>query len=94
MIRACLVMRRASGVTLLELLVTLTILGLVLGVSVLALGSLQTPRQSQAIMDLREARTAAIRSGTPRLAHGVLFMPDGRAIGPAVDPLTGIPHAQ
>jgi len=94
MIPASFVLRRASGVTLLEMLVTLTLLGLILGVAVLAVGSLKTPRQSQEIMDMREARTAAIRSGTRRIAHGVLFMPDGRAVGPAVDPLTGIPHAQ
>lgn len=82
------------GVTLLELLVALTILSVLLGVSGLALGSLQAPRESQELTDLREARTTAIRSGSARLVHGVLFLPDGRAIGPAVDPLTGIPHAK
>ncbi|HET9385243.1 MAG TPA: prepilin-type N-terminal cleavage/methylation domain-containing protein [Gemmatimonadales bacterium] len=88
------VVRCASGVTLLELLVVLTILGVILGITGLALGSLQAPRESQEIMDLREARTAAIRSGTPRFAHGVLFLPDGRAIGATVDRLTGTPDAR
>jgi len=81
------------GVTLLELLVVLTILGVMLGVTGLAIGSLQMPREAQGVMDLRGARGAAIRSGMPQLAHDVLFLPDGRAIGPAVDPLTGLPNA-
>lgn len=81
------------GVTLLELLVVLTIVGVLLGVTGLAIGSLQTPREAQGVMDLRDARSAAIHSGRPRLAHDVLFLPDGRAIGPAVDPLTGLPNA-
>jgi prepilin-type N-terminal cleavage/methylation domain-containing protein len=85
---------RASGVTLPELLVTLTIIGVVLGVTGLAFGSLQAPRESRETLEFRQARTAAIRSGTPRVSHGVLFLPDGRAIGRAVDPLTGIPYAQ
>jgi prepilin-type N-terminal cleavage/methylation domain-containing protein len=92
--RASSVVRRASGVTLVELLVVLTILGVVLGVTGLALGSLQAPRESQEIIDLHEARTTAIRSGIPRSVHGVRFLPDGRAIGPAVDPLSGIPDAK
>lgn len=87
-------MSRSSGVTLLELLVTLAILGLLLGVTSLAVSSLQAPRESDETVELRGARTAAIRSGTPRFVHGVLFLPDGRAIGPAVDPLTGIPDAR
>jgi prepilin-type N-terminal cleavage/methylation domain-containing protein len=81
------------GVTLVELLVALTILGVLLGVTGLALGSLQAPRQAQELIDLREARTKAIRSGVARRVHGVLFLPDGRAIGGAVDPLTGIADA-
>jgi prepilin-type N-terminal cleavage/methylation domain-containing protein len=84
---------RASGVTLVELLIALTILGVLLGVTGLAIASLQSPRASQELIDLREARTRAIRSGVPRHEHGVLFLPDGRAIGRAVDPLTGVPDA-
>lgn len=81
------------GTTLLELLVVLMVLGVVLGVAGLALGSLKVPRESQATTDLREARAAAIHLGVPRSAHGVLFLPDGRAIGPAIDPLTGMSDA-
>lgn len=85
--------RRAWGVTLVELLVALTILGLVLGITGLALGSLRGPRESEEVMALRRARVQAIQSGVPRTTHHVLFLPDGRAIGVGVDPLTGSPDA-
>ena len=91
--RAPYAVRRAPGVTLLELLVVLTVLGIVLGVSGLAIESLRVPRESQELVDLRRARAEAIQSGAPRTAHGVRFLPDGRAIGRRVDPLTGIPDA-
>ncbi len=84
---------RSPGVTLVELLVVLAVLGLVLGVSGLALAGLREPRESDELRDLRQARAEAIRSGAPRTAHGALFLPDGRAIGPNVDPLTGAPRA-
>jgi len=86
-------LRLCYGVTLVELLVVLVLLGLVLGVSGLALASLREPRESDELRELRQARTEAIRSGAPRTAHGALFLPDGRAIGPSVDPLTGAPSA-
>lgn len=92
--RARSAVRGPGGITLLELLVVLTVLGLVLGVTGLALGSLNVPRESQSAIDLRQARAGAIHSGVPRTAHGVLFLPDGRAIGPSVDPLTGSPDAK
>jgi len=76
------------------MLVVLTILGIVLGVSGLAIASLRVPRESQGLLDLRRARAEAIESGAPRTAHGVRFLPDGRAIGANVDPLTGTPHAK
>lgn len=82
------------GVTLVELLVALTILGLVLGVTGLALGSLKNPRESEQILALRRARAEAIRTGSARTMHHVRFLPDGRAIGPGVDPMTGRPDAQ
>lgn len=81
------------GTTLLELLVVLTVLGVVLGVTGLALESLRAPRELKKTTELREARAAAIHLGVPRSAHGVLFLPDGRAIGPAIDPLTGMSNA-
>jgi type II secretory pathway pseudopilin PulG len=80
-------------VTLVELLVVLALLGLVLGVSGLALASLREPRDSDALTELRRARAEAIQTGVARSAGGVLFLPDGRAIGPNVDPLTGAPRA-
>lgn len=90
------------GVTLLELLVVLTILSLLLGVSGLAIGSLEMPRDSRGAIELRRARSDAIRYGVPRtiryaqgrLTHHRLFLPDGRAIGAGVDQLTGAPLAK
>jgi len=85
---------RVRGFTLVELLVVLAILGVIVGVTGLTLTSLERPRESQLRIDLKKARTDAIRSGVPRTAHGVRFLPDGRAIGPNVDPLTGLPDAK
>jgi prepilin-type N-terminal cleavage/methylation domain-containing protein len=92
--RAPYAVRRAPGVTLLELLVVLTVLGVVLGLSGLAIASLHVPRESQELRDLRRARAEAIHSGAPRTAHGVRFLPDGRAIGPGANALTGEPLAK
>ena len=85
---------RDRGVTLVELLVVLALLGLVFSVNGLALASLAEPRESAALRDLRRARAEAIRSGIPVRSDSVLFLPDGRAIGPNVDPLTGTPNAR
>jgi len=85
---------RADGVTLLELLVVLTLLGVVLGVAGLAIASVQAPRESDEIRALKRARADAIHSGAPRTALGVRFFPDARASGPSVDPLSGIPDAK
>ena len=82
------------GVTMLELLVVLTILGLLLGVSGLALTTLKQPRESALMVELRQARAEAIHTGIPRTTHHVRFLPDGRAIGVGVDPLTGLPSAR
>jgi len=84
---------RNGGVTLVELLVVLALLGLVLGVSGLALASLREPRESDELRELRQARAEAIRSGAPVRSSSVLFLPDGRGIGPNVDPLTGAARA-
>ncbi len=86
-----------QGFTLVELMVALAILGLTLGVTGLALASLKAPRESAWIREMRRARTEAIRKGipvhvrdprSPLTAHA-LFLPDGRALGSGVDPLTG-----
>ena len=91
MMRASYVVRRASGVTLIELLVALAVLGLILGVSGLALGTLRAPRENELALELRQARSEAIRTGAPRTTHHVRFLPDGRAIGPGMDQLIGRP---
>jgi len=96
---------RNGGVTLVELLVVIVILGLLLGVSGLAFTSLRAPRESEWIRQLRRAREQAIRTGKPIRATQplppstalyrplpLLFLPDGRALGPGADPLTGAPR--
>lgn len=82
------------GFTLAELVVVLAVLGLVLAVSGLALGALKAPRESEETIAIRQARAEVIHSGTARTRGGVRFLPDGRAIGPDVDPLTGVPLAK
>lgn len=81
-----------------ELIVVVAIIGLVFGANVLALSSLRAARESAGTAALRHARTKAIRTGQPvrpvmtgtqHLAP--LFLPDGRAIGPGADLLTGAP---
>ena len=97
-------MRRA-GFTILELMVVLAILGLTLAVSGLALASLRAPRESAWIREVRRARAEAIRTGaavraslpappstTLHRPRPLLFLPDGQAVGPGVDPLTGAPR--
>lgn len=101
-------MSARGGVTLIELLVVLVLLGLLFMVSGLALASLGTPKGAARARALTAARSRAIRSGVPVFADGdsvvvgasrlpqptpVLFLPDGRAIGPGMDPLTGAPFA-
>ena len=85
---------RERGVTLVELIVVLAILGLVLGVSGLALASLREPPESAEIRAMARARAEAIRDGAPVELDSVLFLPDGRAIGARADYLTGAPHAR
>lgn len=92
------------GVTLIEMLVVLTLLGVMFGVAGVAASSLRSPPESVWAGELRRARTEAIRRGhrvraSPRggatlspLPAPVAFLPDGRALGPGVDPLTGIPR--
>ena len=93
------------GVTLVELLVAMTILAVTLGVTGLALAGLRLPRDTAAVRAAQHAHAEAIRTGragpwTPdssparHLVSGparptALFLPDGRAVGRGVDPLTG-----
>lgn len=88
-----------SGFTLLEVMVVMVILGLIVGMSGLAFVSLRAPREADHVRDLRRAWEEAIRTGRPVTVSGnqaprttpTLFLPDGRGIGSAVDPLTGAP---
>ena len=82
------------GVTLLELVVVLALLGVIFAVSSVALGSLRQPGPTGTASELRAARRQAIQSGIAQRASGALFLPDGRAFGVGVDPLTGAVLAQ
>lgn len=86
------------GVTLIELLVVLVLLGILLGVSGLALSSLRPPRASRWRVELAAARANAIRTGVPvtlrRDSVVVRFLPDGGALGSGVDRWTGAPDAR
>ncbi len=86
----------SRGLTLVEVLVVLVLLGLVTGMSALGLAGLRGPREreSDRARAVERARAEAIRTGRPvRLptdSHGVvLLLPDGRALGPGIDPFTG-----
>jgi prepilin-type N-terminal cleavage/methylation domain-containing protein len=95
---------RLTGFTLIEVIVVISILGLMVGITGLAFSSLRAPRSSAWDSELRRAREAAILSGRPvrAVVHNYtrgyrsplpapLFLPDGRAVGSAADPLTGAP---
>ena len=94
-----------AGFTLVEVIVVVAIIGVIFGVSALAFTSLRAPRQSEWIREFHRAREQAIRTGKPVRATQPLppstalyrplpplFLPDGRAIGPGADPLTGAPR--
>ena len=79
---------RRTGTTLIELIVSIAILGLLGGIATLAVGTLTTrdvPRETQAIS---AAQREAVRRGTPigltliqrGSAVALLFLPDGRML--------------
>ena len=88
---------RGRGVTLVEMLVVLTLMGVLAGIGGLAFASLKRPPEDPWRVALAGAREAAADSGRAVAlpadsAHGaVLLLPDGRAVGPGVDPLTAEP---
>ena len=87
-------MRR--GFTLVEMIVSLALLGLLSGLAAATLGGQRRTERETRAEALAGARERAIRTGTRvRLDHAggesVLFLPDGRAVGVGVDPLTGGP---
>lgn len=97
----------AAAFTLLEVVVTLVLLGLILGVSAVALASLRVPASSVIARTLAVARDSAIQTGVAvvvtvppadsgigiaKRAEHVFFLPDGRAVGASLDMLTGRPR--
>jgi prepilin-type N-terminal cleavage/methylation domain-containing protein len=90
-------MRR--GITLVELIVALVLIGMLAGLAAGAVGSLAGQKVSADAQELERARRRAIQGGRPvhlQLSGKaeVLFLPDGRAIGDSLDYLTGgVRHA-
>ncbi|SRR6266545_8252445 len=95
-----------KGVTLVELIAALAVVGLMLAIGGLALGSLRPPPASDAIRHLEAARAEALRTGRPVVVRvdtiAFRFAPDGSSSGGAiatnglaitVDPLSGAVHA-
>jgi prepilin-type N-terminal cleavage/methylation domain-containing protein len=80
------------GATLVELMVTVAVLGLLAGLAAVSVQALRPPETTERDDALAEARARAVRTGQPVRVRGeapVLFLPDGRAVGNDVDPLTG-----
>lgn len=82
------------GVTLIEMMVALVILGALTGVAAATLGSLGPPRVQGWKSDVLRARDSAIRTGRPVVlrtdsGYRALLLPDGRAVGGGLEPLTG-----
>jgi hypothetical protein len=92
--------RLEAGATVVELLVSLLVMGLLAGMAGLAL-TMTRPNEDPVADRLASARALAVRSGRavsvvadstqPGGGTGgrVLFLPDGRAVGAGVDQLTG-----
>lgn len=94
-------MRR--GFTLLEVLVTLSLLGLMGAVSGLSVAALRPREGSVALRAIERARSDAVETGRPIVFHHdgrqVRFLPDGSSSGGwllideiwfSVSPLTGV----
>jgi prepilin-type N-terminal cleavage/methylation domain-containing protein len=88
-----------TGFSLVELMVVMAIVSITAAVATLAVGSVGTepsPRTEWA-RRLDEARSEAVERGRAIVVRSdstgaypsALFLPDGRAVGPDVDPLTG-----
>lgn len=86
-----------AGFTLVESLIVVAVLSIVLGTVALSLPARSDAAASAARRELVRARAQALRSGQPVVAgdpaRPALFLPDGRALGHRVDPLTGSAHA-
>ena len=84
----------SRGVTLIEMMVNLVIVGLLTGAAAAVLGTLRQPELEVWKAEVLRARDSAIRSGRPVLVstdsgYRALLLPDGRAVGPGLEPLTG-----
>ena len=89
----------ARGFTLLELIVVLVLMGVVAGVSALGVASLRLPESGELIDQVTAARAESARTGLAVTLHlrmredsaprVLRFLPDGRAMGRGLDPLTG-----
>ncbi len=89
----------ARGSTLLELIVVLAVMGALAAITALALPGRSGARVPTQIERLMLARDSAIRTGRPveavvdtgsdGVTRLVRFLPDGRSVGPGLDPLTG-----
>jgi len=86
------------GVTLVELVVALAVVGLLSGLALVGFLSLRPQPSAPWVTAADSARASAVRTGrsaiiTDTSGHRVLFLPDGRAIGRDVDPVLGeVPH--
>jgi len=85
--------RPTAGITLVELLVVLVLLGLLTTLGAVSVTSLRPPPEAARLDTLRAARAKAIRSGVPVMltldSVPIRFLPDGRVLGGSADPLTG-----
>jgi prepilin-type N-terminal cleavage/methylation domain-containing protein len=84
------------GITLVELLVVLVLVGMLVGMSALAMGRIRGPGldPDESAARIGAARAEAIRAGRPIVLQGdssgpALFLPDGRVLARDLDPLTG-----
>jgi prepilin-type N-terminal cleavage/methylation domain-containing protein len=83
-----------QGTTLVELIAALAVLGLLVGMGAATLGGWRRTDTDKTAEILAAARARAIRTGTRvRIdrpgGESVLLLPDGRAVGGGLDPLTG-----
>ena len=90
-------MNGRHGGTLVELLVVLVVMAVIMAVGAFTVGAPAAEGTRADAVRRAEARARAIRSGAAVSvardsgAAPVLFLPDGQARGPGVDPLTGEP---
>jgi prepilin-type N-terminal cleavage/methylation domain-containing protein len=87
---------RPPGFTLIEMVVVITLMGVLAGIGGLAFAGLREPPVDLWAVKASRSRGAAVDSGIAVMLPGdsihepVMFLPDGRAVGGgAVSPLTG-----